>query len=152
MKLDLDSNNNQKKVITAAGKPSVQVKWQRVFDLWCDWTVDGQTFSTRIPKLNGEYFQKFWTGCLRIRWRLWFYRLTKLAHISSVIRWPENIICFNLLIHPNLIQLRDFGSSLKNPQNELFLLYNIYVSAFKKYSDSPLWDISVSSYNFKFTL
>lgn len=85
------------KVITAAGvKPTVHVKWQRD-NFWIYGAIEpmsGKHFQQEYPKLNGEYFQQF------LDWLSQQlgddYAILQIdqasAHISSAIRWPENII------------------------------------------------------------
>ncbi len=152
------------KVITAAGvKPTVEVKWQRD-NFWIYGANDfrrasfapltGQHFQHEYPKLNGEYFQQF------LDWLSQQlgddYAILQIdqapAHISSKIRWPENIIPLLQPPHsPELNPIERLWQFIKKSlKNELFSsLQNLrdrIQEIFDRLTSEQV--ISVSSYNF----
>lgn len=85
------------KVITAKGvKPTAKVQWGRE-NFWIYGAIEpltGAHFLSEYPALNGECFQEFldWlSGELGEEYAIMQMDRAP-AHISSAIRWPENII------------------------------------------------------------
>jgi len=85
------------KVITAKGvKPTVAVQWGRE-NFWIYGAIaplSGEHFLHEYPKLNGECFQEFLDWLSQQLGEDWaILQLDQApAHMTSAIRWPENII------------------------------------------------------------
>jgi hypothetical protein len=85
------------KVITAPGvKPTVEVKWVRD-NFWIYGAIEpmtGDHFLHEYPKLNGDYFQEFLDWLSQQLGE--DYAILQIdqapAHMTSAIRWPENVI------------------------------------------------------------
>ncbi len=111
-------------------------------------------FAQVYPKLNGEYFQKFldWLsqelgedyGILQID--------QAPAHISSAIRWPENIIPLLQPAHsPELNPIERLWQFIKKSlKNELFSSLQHLRERIQEIFERLTFEevISVSSYNF----
>lgn len=145
------------KVITATGvKPTVSVKWQRD-NFWIYGAIaplTGKHFKQEYPKLNGEYFQQF------LDWLSQQlgddYAILQIdqasAHISSAIRWPENIIPLLQPAHsPELNPIERLWQFIKKSlKNELFYsLQNLRARLEEIFNQLTFEQvISISSYNF----
>ena len=85
------------KMITAPGvKSTVEVKWGRE-NFWIYGAIEpltGEHFLHEYPKLNGDYFQQFLDWLSQQLGE--DYAILQIdqasAHMSSAIRWPENVI------------------------------------------------------------
>jgi transposase len=115
------------KVITAQGvKPTVPVQWGRE-NFWIYGAIEplsGEYFMQEYPQLNGAYFQEFLDGLSQ--YLAGDYAILQVdqagAHLSSAIRWPENIIPLAQPPHaPELNPIERLWQWLKQPlQNQLF--------------------------------
>ena len=162
------------KVITAKGvKPTVEVQWGRE-NFWGQSRrtessarrtcpiygaiepLTGSHFLHEYPKLNGDYFQQFldWLSQQLGDEEAAILQLDQAsAHMTSALRWPENIIplprlrlmLLNLTLPTRLWQL------LKQPlHNELFSSLQALAERVQQLFDQLTLEqvISVSSYNF----
>lgn len=113
----------QGKVITAKGvKPTVEVQWGRE-NFWIYGAIaplTGDHFLRMYPKLNGACFQEFLDGLAEQLGDDWaILQIDQApAHMSSAIRWPENIIPVVQPAHsPELNPIERFWQLLKQPLN-----------------------------------
>ena len=145
------------KVITAPGvKPTVEVKWQRD-NFWIYGAIEpltGKHFQHEYPKLNGEYFQQFldWLS-QQLGDEYAILQIDQApAHISSAIRWPENIIALLQPPHsPELNPIERLWQFLKKSlKNELFASLQNLRDRIQQLFEQLTFEqvISVSSYNF----
>ena len=145
------------KVITAAGvKPTVQVQWQRD-NFWIYGAIEpltGKHFQQEYPKLNGEYFQKFldWLS-QELGGEYAILQIDQApAHISSAIRWPENIIPLLQPPHsPEINPIERLWQFIKKSlKNDLFSSIQNLRERLQEIFDRLTFEevISVSSYNF----
>jgi hypothetical protein len=115
------------KVITAKGvKPKVAVQWGRE-NFWIYGAIaplSGDHFLHEYPKLNGECFQAFLDWLSEQLGEDWaILQLDQApAHMSSAIRWPENIIPLVQPPHsPELNPIERFWQLLKQGlKNQVF--------------------------------
>lgn len=132
------------------------MKWQRD-NFWIYGAIEpisGQHFQHEYPKLNGEYFQQFldWLSSSLGE----DYAILQVdqapAHVSSAIRWPENIIpLFQPPHSPELNPIERLWQLIKKQiKNELFSslqhLRERIQEVFERLTHEQV--ISVSSYNF----
>ena len=145
------------KVITASGvKPTIEVKWLRE-NFWIYGAIEpltGDHFLHEYPKLNSECFQQF------LDWLSQElgsdYAILQLdqapAHISSAIRWPENIIPLLQPPHsPELNPIERLWQLLKKPlKNQLFSSLLALGNRIQEIYDQLTLEqvMSISSYNF----
>ena len=145
------------KVITAPGvKPTVEVKWQRD-NFWIYGAIEpltGKHFQHEYPKLNGEYFQQFldWLS-QQLGDEYAILQIDQApAHISSAIRWPENIIALLQPPHsPELNPIERLWQFLKKSlKNELFASLQNLRDRIQQLFEQLTFEqvISVFSYNF----
>ena len=159
------------KVVTASGvKPTVKVKWLRE-NFWIYGAIEpltGNHFLHEYPKLNGECFQQFldWLSQELAE----DYAILQIdqapAHISSAIRWPENIIPLLQPPHsqatfwgedspqklaPELNPIERLWQLLKKPlKNQLFSSLQALRDRIQEIFDQLTFEqvMSISSYNF----
>lgn len=145
------------KVITASGvKPRVKVKWGRE-NFWIYGAIEpltGEHFLHEYPQLNPDCFQEF------LDWLSQQlgsdYAILQIdsapAHISSAIRWPENLIPLVQPPHsPELNRIEPLWQFLKQPlKNEFFSDLQALRDRIQELFDQLTFEIvmSVSSYNF----
>lgn len=115
------------KVITAKGvKPTVEVQWGRdnfwIYGAFAP--LSGAHFLHEYPKLNGECFQSFLDWLSEQLGEDWaFLQVDQAsAHMSTALRWPENIIPIAQPAHsPELNPSERMWEFLKSPlKNEIF--------------------------------
>jgi transposase len=145
------------KVITAAGvKPTVKVKWGRE-NFWIYGAIEpltGEHFLHEYPKLNGDYFQQFLDWLSQQLGE--DYAILQIdqasAHMSSAIRWPENVIPLVQPPHsPELNPIERLWQFLKQPlKNQLFSDLQALRDRLQELFDQLTLEqvISISSYNF----
>ena len=145
------------KVITAKGvKPKVAVQWGRE-NFWIYGAIaplSGAHFWQEYPKLNGECFQAFLDGLSQQLGEdgaiLQVDQAS--AHMTSAIRWPENIIPLVQPAHsPELNPIERFWQWLKRPlKNQLFPSLQALRERVQDLFDHLTVEqvMSVSSYNF----
>ena len=115
------------KVITAKGvKPTVEVQWGRE-NFWIYGAIEplrGAHFLHEYPKLNGECFQSFLNWLSEQLDEDWaFLQIDRApAHMSTAIRWPDNIIPMLQPAHsPELNPSERLWQSVKRSlKNEVF--------------------------------
>lgn len=115
------------KVVTARGvKPTVEVQWGRE-NFWIYGAIaplTGDHFLHEYPQLNGECFQAFLDWLSEQLGEDWaFLQMDQApAHMSTEIRWPDNIIPIAQPAHsPELNPAERLWQSLKDPlKNEIF--------------------------------
>ena len=145
------------KVITASGvKPIVQVQWGRE-NFWIYGAIaplTGAHFLHEYPKLNGECFQTFldWLSeQLGEDWAI-LHMDQAPAHMSSAIRWPENIIPLIQPAHcPELNPIERLWQLLKQSlKNQIFPSLQALREKVQELFDQLTREqvISVSSYDF----
>jgi hypothetical protein len=145
------------KVITAKGvKPKVAVQWGRE-NFWIYGAIaplSGAHFLHEYPKLNGECFQAFLDWLSQQLGEDWAILQVDQApaHMTSTIRWPENIIPLVQPAHsPELNPIERFWQLLKQPlKNQLFpSLQALRERVQDLFDQLTLAQVmSVSSYNF----
>ena len=145
------------KVITASGvKPSVKVKWGRE-NFWIYGAIEpktGEHFLHEYPQLNADYFQEFLEELSQQLDE--DYAILQIdsapAHISSAIRWPENLIPLVQPPHsPELNPIERLWQFLKQPlKNEFFSDLQALRDRIQELFDQLTFEqvMSVSSYNF----
>lgn len=145
------------KVISAPGvKPTTEVKWDRE-NFWIYGAIEpltGDHFLHEYPKLNRDYFEEF------LDWLSQQlgsdYAILQIdsapAHISSAIRWPENLIPLVQPPHcPELNPIERLWQFLKQPlKHQLFSSLQALGDRIQELFDQLTLEIvmSVSSYNF----
>ena len=114
-------------VMTAKGvKPKVAVQWGREH-FWIYGAIaplSGEHFWHEYPQLKGECFQAFLDGLSQQLGEEWAILQVDQAsaHMTSAIRWPENIIPLVQPAHrPELNPIERFWQLLKKPlKNQIF--------------------------------
>ncbi len=114
-------------MITGKGvKPKLQVQWGRE-NFWIYGAIaplSGEAFLHEYPALNQECFQAFLEGLSEELGEDWaILQIDRApAHMSSAIRWPENIIPLAQPAHsPELNPIERFWQMLKQPlKNVIF--------------------------------
>ena len=145
------------KVITASGvKPRVKVKSGRE-NFWIYGAIEpltGEHFLHEYPQLNADCFQEFLE---ELSQQLGSdYAILQIdsapAHISSAIRWPENLIPLVQPPHsPELNRIEPLWQFLKQPlKNEFFSDLQALRDRIQELFDQLTFEIvmSVSCYNF----
>ncbi len=145
------------KVITAKGvQPTAKVQWGRE-NFWIYGAIEpltGTHFLSEYPALNGECFQEFldWLS-QELGEEYAIMQMDRApAHMSSAIRWPENIIPVTQPPHsPQLNPIERLWQFLKQSlKNELFPSLQALRERVQELFDQLTLEIvmSVSSYNF----
>jgi transposase len=116
--------------------------------------LTGKHFQHEYPKLNGEYFQQFldWLS-QQLGDEYAILQIDQApAHISSAIRWPENIIALLQPPHsPELNPIERLWQFLKKSlKNELFASLQNLRDRIQQLFEQLTFEqvISVFSYNF----
>jgi hypothetical protein len=144
------------KVITASGvKPKVAVPWGRE-NFWISGAISplsGDRFLHEYAKLNGECFQEFLDWLSQQLGEDWAILQVDQApaHMSSAIRWPQNIIPLVQPAHsPELNPIERFWQLLKQPlKNQIFPSLQALRSRVQELFERLTLEqvMSVSSYN-----
>lgn len=144
-------------MITGKGvKPKLQVQWGRE-NFWIYGAIaplSGEAFLHEYPQLNGECFQEFLDWLSQQLGEDWaILQLDRApAHMTSAIRWPQNIIPLAQPAHsPELNPIERFWQMLKQPlKNVMFPSLQALRDRVQELFDQLTAEqvISVSSFDF----